>query len=192
MPRAVRRKIEALLLDLPATSRGKQFIPRYADLLDTILAKVSDAEHPRNWRHADARLKLVRIAELIENLSPAARAGLTSGPLVNPHWLAAVFREAAEEIDRLRLEHVELDRGGQPRGRGPNLAAGAIANAAASAYALITETTPPVVDYYGTSTDHPFRRLVAELFVLANLRASSESQARAAAARLKRVRIAAK
>jgi hypothetical protein len=129
---------------------------------------------------------------MIENLSPAAKAGLTSGPMVNPRWLAWVFREGAEEIGRLRQEHIKLSRGGQPRGRGPDLWAGAIADAAASAYALITETTPPVVDYHGTSADHPFLRLVAGLFALAKLGASSESQARVAAARMKMMRTPAK
>jgi hypothetical protein len=186
MPRECRAQIKALLLALPATPSGKELVPKYVGLLATIISSMGDGEDPRNWRYDDAREELLRISKLIEGLSPAARAGLTSGPMQDPHRLAQLFRLAAEEVDQLLIERVQLDRGGQPRGRGPAVWPGAIADAAASAYALIMEANPPVLDFYGAGHHHPYHELVRALFTLARLRASSENQARLAAGRFAR------
>jgi hypothetical protein len=183
-----RAKVEALLKKLPAAPGGADHIAALARLLDTIIGTIGDARHPSNWKqpdYRDAREELLKIAEAVDHLTPIARLALTSGPMKYPVFLRAVFRRAADEVDELRDEHLAQDRGGQTRGRGPDVRARWIADEAASAWLLVTATNPPVLDFYATSAGHPFHELVDGLLRLARLRSGSGSQARAAAERLK-------
>jgi hypothetical protein len=76
-------KIEALLHQLPATPVGRNLIPSFAGLLDTIINQISDRNQPLNWKmseYARAKKELLKIAAAIDRLSPVAKLGLTSGP----------------------------------------------------------------------------------------------------------------
>jgi hypothetical protein len=176
-----RAKVQALLDQLPAPPRGKQHIPAFTGLLDKIIGLTD-----RNWKRSDyakAREQLLKIAEAIDRLSPAARFGLTFVPGAVPARLAETFHLAVGELQRLDSARIEQTRGGKTKGRGPDARAADIADNAADAWAFIAETEPPVVDFYGTGGDHAFHKLIAGLFELAGVEARSAYHARKAAER---------
>ena len=124
-----RVKIHALLDQLPASPGGKELLPAFTGLLDTVIATTAPRHHaggsapplrPLDLRMPDfdeAREELVKAAAAIDRLGFIARYALTFGPdLRDPGRMARAFRDAACEVERLRSEHVEEHRARQDQG----------------------------------------------------------------------------
>lgn len=169
-------------------ARAKRELLKIAEAIDRLspVAKLGLTSGPMRHPHRFAAVFRLAADEVISGASAAPVEAAVDvyptddyapAPLPPAEWLAA-------QSD-LRSAHIERVRSGKAKGRGPDAWAELVADNAADAYAFITETNPPVEDYYGEpGCDQRFLDLVANLFRLGKLKASAQNQARRAAERL--------
>lgn len=170
-------------------ARAKRELLKIADAIDRLspVAKMGLTSGPMRHLHRLAAVFRLAADEVISEASAVpveVQAAVdvyppddyAPAPLPPAEWLAA-------QSD-LRSAHIERVRSGRAKGRGPDAWAELVADNAADAYAFITESNPPVEDYYGEpGCDQRFLDLVALLFRLGKLKASAQNQARRAAER---------
>lgn len=170
--------------------RARKELLKIAEAIDRLspVAKLGLTSGPMRHPHRLAAVFRLAADEVVSGASGAPVEAQAAADTYSPDDYAPAPLPPAEWLAAqrdLRSAHIERVRSGQAKGRGPDAWAELVADNAADAYAFITETNPPVEDYYGKpGCDHPFLDLVANLFRLGKLKASAQNQARRAAERL--------